>query len=364
MPAHSALQAARAVPSWGRVALARRGRGPLVACLPARGAVQSSLLRIHNVAAALEPFGWRAVVLPWKLSLRQRQAMLAELAPDVVLMQGARHDLNRPALYPGLKIVYDMDDADFHLPHLAGPVLRAMGEVEAVITGSEYVAEWCRAAGARAHVVWTGSPVSRRPRTPQALRPPVIAWAQSRPMTYAREADLVFEVMSRLQTVRPDAVLRLYDRRAGDDPGFLRRFWEAGIAIEWLGRLGYRDYLASLDDVAVGLAPLCPETPFSRGKSFGKVLAYLDRKVPILASDACEHGRFFTPGTGVITNDPAIWVAMLDHLLSVPADRQAMADAAFAAFRQKLTLGGAAEKISEILTSVACGQKRRVANTG
>ena len=107
-------------------------------------------------------------------------------------MQGTRHDLNRPPLYPGYPIIYDMDDADFLLPHLAGPGERAVREVTVVIAGLRYIEDWCLNAGAgQARLVWTGESISVRPRMPQADRSPVVAWAQTRPIAYTREASLV-----------------------------------------------------------------------------------------------------------------------------------------------------------------------------
>ena len=117
-----AVRAARAAPVWGRVGLARRGRGPLAVFLPAYGRHGAARLRIYNVAGALRPLGWRTLVMPWTLTLAQRHRILARARPDVVVMQGSRHALNRPGFYPGYPIVYDIDDADFHLPHLTGPV--------------------------------------------------------------------------------------------------------------------------------------------------------------------------------------------------------------------------------------------------
>lgn len=351
--ARPALDAARGVPVRARM-WRMVGEGPLAVFLPAAGREGSALLRIHNVAGALGPLGWRCLVLPWRLSLAQRRRFLATLAPDVVVMQGARHPLNRPVLYRGLTIVYDMDDADFHLDHLAGPVRQAMPDVRLVTAGSAYIAQWCREAGAgEARVVWTGTPVSPRPRPPQALRPPVMAWAQTRPMTYVREAALVREAAARIAARRPGVILRLYDRRAGDDPGFAESFAAPGLTVEWCEKARYSDYLASFDDVALGVAPLCPETPFSRGKSFGKVLAYLDRKVPVIASDAGEHGGFFSAATGVVTNDLDRWSAAAAGLLDAADQRQAMADAAFLEFRARLTTDAAASRLDTLLRQAA-----------
>lgn len=43
-------------------------------------------------------------------------------------MQGVRYALNRPALYPGQPIAVDVDDADFHLRHLVGPLRAAVAD--------------------------------------------------------------------------------------------------------------------------------------------------------------------------------------------------------------------------------------------
>lgn len=342
--------------------LVQTGKGPLVAFLPSDGRQGAALLRIFNIAAGLRQHGWRTLVLQRKLAPQQRHRLLAELRPDILVMQGARHALNRPHLYPGYPIVYDMDDADFHLPHLADPVTVAMGQVDVVMAGSAYIADWCRGQGAAAQVVWTGMPVSRRRHPPHEGRPPVVAWAQTRPMTYVREADLVLEVMARLASVRPDVRLRLYDRRPGDDPAFAARFRAAGIHTEWNAAMALPDYLASFDDVSIGLAPLCPETPFSRGKSFGKILGYLDRCVPVIASDEGEHGRLFGPGSGIVSNDPAVWVAKAAWLLSEAESRRSMAESGFSLFRSRLSTEAATLHVAEVLTNVMSGRAGKKAS--
>lgn len=329
------------------------GRGPSAIFLPCEGREGAALLRSWDMAAALRETGWRSLALSPSLTLDQRRRLLRIARPDVIVMQGSRHALNRPGLYRGAPVVYDIDDADFHLPHLERAVRAAMPEVAAVTAGSRYIADWCRGAGAgEVRVVWTGTPVSARPRPPQRGRGPVVAWAQTRPMTYTREAALVREVMARVGAARPGTVLRLFDRLPGDDPGFAESFHAPGLTVEWVARRGYGEYLALLDDVAVGLAPLAPETPFSRGKSFGKVLACLDRQVPVVASEAGEHGRFFTRETGVLSNDGDVWVGAIAGLLDDGDARQRMAEAAFGAFRAQLTTGAAAARLINVLRGV------------
>lgn len=345
-----AVGLARETQAMARTLPQHGGRGPLVVFLPAGPASGAARLRIYDLADALTGQGWRTQVVPWKLGLGARRRLLQWLRPDVVMMQGARHALNRPAYYPEWPIVYDMDDADFHLDHLRRPVTEAMGQVAGVTAGSRYIADWAQANGAgRVDVVWTGTPVSLRPRPDHTARPPVVAWAQTRPMTYWREAELVAGVMARVADRMPGATLRLYDRRSGDDPGFMDRFAHPGLSVEWHPSCDYDAYLASFDDVSVGLAPLCPETPFSRGKSFGKVLAYLDRMVPVVGSAAGEHEGFFTQATGAISEDPETWVQAIVGLLAHPERRQNMAVEAFAQFQERLSIPSVAARIDQVL---------------
>ncbi len=333
------------------------GPGPRLVCLPCEGRHGAALLRIYNMARGLRARGWRVLILSPRLTLAQRYRCIARLGPDLLLMQGARHALNRPDLYPAWPVAFDMDDADFHLPHLADPVRLAMPKVRLVLAGSRYVADWCRAAGAgEAHVVWTGAPVSAAPRPPQAARPPVVAWAQTRPMTYRREADMVRQVMAALSREIPAVRLRLFDRQPGDDPGFAEWFRAAGIRTEWAGKARYRDYIRLFDDVSLGFAPLSEETPFSRGKSFGKVLAMLDRHVPVIASDLGEHGAFFTGATGIVSNRLDDWMSGAARLLADPAARQTMAEAAAEAFRHRLSDTAAARRTDAILRATLHNQ--------
>lgn len=329
-----------------------------MAFLPSKARVQSSLLRIYAIAEALERRGWCTMVVPATLDLAQRRRLLARFAPDVVVMQGARHPLNRPALYPDCPIAYDMDDADFHLTHLAGPVREAMGGVDVVLAGSRYVAEWCRAEGAAARVVWTGTPVSPGRRRPQADRPPLVVWAQSEPVSYALERAFVLDVMRRVAERRPGVRLRLFGRTPGDDDAILAPFRAAGVDVEWLPMMPYDRFLAALEDAAVGLSPICPEDAFVRGKSFGKVLAYLDRGVAVVVADAADHPLFFTPETGILSNDPAECAAAVERLLNDPEARQRMADAGLRALEIRLSTEAAAAEVDAILAPIADRARR------
>jgi len=113
--------------------------------------------------------------------------------------------------------------------------------------------------------------------------------------------------------------------------------------------LSYDRFVKSLYEVSIGLSPIVYAFEFSRGKSFGKILGYLDAKVPIIASDHADHGLFFSGESGVISNDPDRWIEAATFLLKDSCARNAMADRAFDLFRAQLTTPVAARKVSDFL---------------
>ena len=146
--------------------------------------------------------------------------------------------------------------------------------------------------------------------------------------------------------------LRLYDRCAGDDPGFAQSFEAPGVTVEWRARAEYAAFLSSFDDAAVGLAPLIEIDPFCRGKSFGKALAYLDRWVPVVASNAGEPRAFFTPDRGVLCDSSEDWACAITGLLCDDSAREKQAATAFAAFRRDLSVEKAAADLTGVLEHV------------
>ena len=333
------------------------GQGPLVVFMPAGPASDGAVrLRVHEIACALGPHGWRTAVLPAGLAVEARRRVIARLAPDVLIMQGVRHPANRPHLYPGPPILLDIDDADFHLAHLAAPMVAALDGVAGVIAGSRYIADWAEARGVPARVVWTGTQV--RSAAPPLHRGPVVAWAQTRPMTYLREADMVRAAMARVARHHPGTTLRLYDRQDGDDAGFAESFGVPGLTVEWRRTTGYARYLESFDDVAVGLAPLDPGNPFSRGKSFGKVLAYLDREVAVVASEAGEHRAVFDGTNGRLVRDPSEMAEATLGYLRDPDLRQSAGRKGRETLQRRLSIDAAAARLAQSLDALVPQQGR------
>ena len=91
------VQYIRGVSACALVMQGAFGKAPLSVFLPAYGRRESALLRIYNIASELRKLGWRSVILPSNLDLNQRLRFIDGLAPNLLVMQGVRHTLNRPA---------------------------------------------------------------------------------------------------------------------------------------------------------------------------------------------------------------------------------------------------------------------------
>ena len=183
-------------------------------------------------------------------------------------------------------------------------------------------------------------------------RGPIVAWAQSHPSGYRDEFRFVQQVMKDVRArMEGPVVLRLYGWQEDDDMRPVEELREAGIDVQLMPFLHYSSFIPSLTEVAVGLCPLERDSLFSRGKSFGKILGYLDAKVPVIASDMADHSVFFSEDCGIISDDKEVWVDSIIRLLRNPQDRQRMADRAFDEFKARLTDSAAAGKVDAFLTS-------------
>jgi glycosyltransferase involved in cell wall biosynthesis len=318
------------------------------------GAGTASDLRGFAVARELTRQGWRALAVPPHLDLAGRRRLLAAERPDVVLIHQTRHALNDPRLYPGVPCVFDADDADITDPRLEGRVVDCLRASAAVVAGSRFLAERYRPYNPNVAVVWTGSYLRPDPgAVPNRDRGPVVAWAASAPLDYPREAEFVRRALADLAG-RTRFEFHLYGvakEKAAEAREYLEPIRGAGVPVRVVAPLPYRRFARRLESAAVGLQPVCPDDVFSRGKSFGKLLAYMAAGVAVVAADAVDHPLFYRDGVNgrLVGGDPGAWADAVAGLLADPAGRHRLAEAGTADYLARLTTAKAAELVGRQL---------------
>ena len=312
-------------------------------------------LRGAAIGKALRNFGWRATILPPQLELQQRERIIHFERPDIVLLQQTRHPLNHPRYFEGLPCVLDVDDADIVDTRYSDQIADCARQCKAIIAGSHWLAKAFRQHNNDVSVVWTGSYITPNSRAlAPSRRGPVITWASSDPFGYPVEATLMREVLLKLAKTT-SFEFRLYGVR--DTPrakAYLEPLNKAGVKTKLFGPMRYHQFIRSLEHVAVGLHPVCMESPFSQGKSFGKLLAYMAAQVAVVTSREIDHPLFFRDGESaalIETNSIDAWVSRTRELV-VNKQRQAVVQAATSDYQRLLTTARAAEKIDGVLRRV------------
>lgn len=314
----------------------------------------ASRLRAWELAPQMRLLGWRVIVVPEALSLSQRRRVLSAEKPDVIVLQQTRHPLNRPHLYSPYPCVLDADDADYLDPAIQAEIVKGAEESAAVIGGSRFVAECLGRHNRNAHVVWTSTPAPPAPlgERPSA-RTPIVAWAHSDPLSYPAEAAFIQRVMLEVakRTTCQFLLFGTSDERARE---WIAPLTASGVQCSTRETMPYDEYLAVVSTAAVGLQPVCVENQFSRGKSFGKLLAYFVGQVPAIATDAVDHPLFFASGVNgfLLQNDELLWADAITRLLQEPELRDRIADTAWHDFKQKLSSEVFAASMDRILRSV------------
>ncbi|MBN8817106.1 MAG: glycosyltransferase [Sphingomonas sp.] len=331
--------------------LSQSGEPRLLAMLSDDEKIGATYLRATSIAEELSRRGWKTAVCPVHLSLRQRKRVVRLFRPDVILIQMNRHPLNVPQHFRPVPCVFDIDDADFQTGEQLPRVLDNMRGCTRIIAGSNYIADWCRQHNDAVDVVWTATPVLDAPSRPQAERGPIVSWAASGPTGYPLEADFTIEVMALVAKARSDVRFRLYaDDGSPPYQALVDRFRARGVPTETLPTMGYDRFLASLEEVAVGLNPLVNVEGFSAGKSFGKLLGYLHARVPSISHPNGEHPHFFETGrNGYLAETPEQWARIILDLLDDAPLRQRIADAAHDDLLNRLSLRAGTDQVDAIL---------------
>ena len=327
-------------------------RRPCVVMFPSNQPWSSSSnLRAWLVAPELERLGWRVIVVPEPLSLKQRQRIIRLERPDVIWMQQTRHPLNQPHLYAPTPCVLDADDADYLDPRHHDRIVKCAKDAAAVVGGSQFVVELLGRHNVNQHVLWTCTP---KPEHPPATAPhdrgPVVAWAHERPMVFPIEANLMQQVMTQVCR-RTRCTFWLFGTEPSEAVEWFRPLQEAGGECLAIPLLPYDAYLSKVAEAAVGLQPVCLQNGFSRGRSFGKILAYLSGQVAVVASDAVEHPKFFRHAeNGFLATDAVeAWVEPIVRLCEDRVLRHSVALAGWADLNARLTTDVFARLLDPIL---------------
>ncbi len=323
----------------------------IVFCVDGANNGMSSGLRGHKLAAELRNFGWRSIVVPKQLELDQRLRIIRQENPTFVYLQQTRHPLNDPSLYYPRRCILDIDDADFLDENCATIVDHHVRHCFGVIAGSRFIREFSVSRNQRCEVVWTGAPETTVTTLTSRASPPAIVWACSDPFAYPHEAHLVSQIIGQINKSIPFQfwLIGASNRLAADC--FLAPFLQLGIKCSSMPFLPYHKLLRQLEAATIGLAPLLPEkSPFSAGKSFGKVLAYLASGVVVVASNSVDHPLFFESGrNGYLVTRLDEWVNRVESLLIDPMKAEEISRAANADFVQRLSTTGMAKRVNSIL---------------
>jgi glycosyltransferase involved in cell wall biosynthesis len=247
----------------------------------------------------------------------------------------------------------DFDDAVFHRYDrhpsamvrglLGRKIDRIMASADAVVVGSDYLAERAKRSGAR-RICFLPSVVDigryrPKPATSSDLAP-AIAWIGT-PLTanYLEPlrpilADLVSSGRARLRLIGAGAEAL------------------AGLAAE---RLGWSE-IREADDIAaadIGVMPL-PDEPFERGKCGYKLVQYMAAGLPTVASPVGANVRIVIPDeTGFLPNDIESWRTALERLVGDRLLRQRLGQAGRSRAQQHYSLDASTPTLVQLLRDVA-----------
>jgi NAD(P)-dependent dehydrogenase (short-subunit alcohol dehydrogenase family) len=309
----------------------------------------SSGLRGYAIAAELQKLGWRTSIFPKQLELSQRQRLIRLERPDVIVLQKGRHPLNRPRYYPNTICVFDVDDADFLYAPLREGTIDCMVNSAGVVAGSKFVADFARRYNSRVDVIWTGSTPTKHKRV-RKIWPPVVAFGVSDASFYSAETELVVSALSRVR--RNDWQFWLFGVK---DPAFgqhtIKTLQDRGIGCRTFPFMKYHKFLKTIEMASIGLAPLVPSNAAHiAGKSFGKVLSYLNGRAVTIASDYVDYPLFFQNGlNGYLASSAEEFADRIELLLSDGELREKITERAYRDYVEKLSTSAAAVRMDRFI---------------
>jgi len=260
------------------------------------------------------------------------EAFARAAAASLVVLQRRllRHGDFRRLREAAARLAFDFDDAvtyrdpwrgDPHSTVRANRFVRTVSGADAVIAGSEALADLARPCGPRALFV-APTPVDAAaygpapgPRAPG--EPVRFGWIGSR-ATLPYLGGIAGPLRAACAAVPGARLLVVADRPPGDLPG-------VPVEFEAWTEQGEAEALRRMD---LGLMPLTDD-PFSRGKCGFKVLQYAATGIPSVASPVGANLALVEPGrTGFLPATPAAWEEALVRLARDPGERARLGAAA------------------------------------
>lgn len=261
----------------------------------------------------------------------------------------------------GVPIVYDIDDAIFHLydqhqsalvRHLLGnklaPLLR---NASACLCGNaylqSYVSKFCSNSIIVPTVVDTDEyrPLNIASTQMPVRSAPVVGWIGS-PSTWRYVEPL-------LPTLLPVFARQgITMRVVGAGP---RSRGIPGIdAVEW----SEDREVADIQAMDIGIMPL-PDEPWARGKCGYKLIQYMACGLPVVASPVGVNREIVSDGrNGFLATDPAQWVAALQKLISNPDLRRTFGQDGKAVVEARYSLRSQQGRVTTALMQAASERRQ------
>lgn len=309
----------------------------------------SGLLWGQGALKEMESLGWDIVLAPPQLELTQRKRLCKLLKPDAIFFLKARTWKNHPSHYPYIPLIFLMDDADFLDPKEHDHVVECTKAASLVIAGNEYVKAWCLQHNDNVEKIWVPhTPRSAEPKVSNAQRLNIIIWAPNNPVGYTTESDFITDVISKLQSTRSDFEFWMTGCKNKEWANtFAKPLLDQGVNLKQFGYFDqYADYLGTIAQTPIGLHPVRLENEYARGKSFGKILSYINASTAVVTDDVPDHSDFFThQSNGMLASTVDEYVQSITYLLDHPAERESMTDRAYSDFLTQLATPIAAKKL-------------------
>ena len=206
--------------------------------------------------------------------------------------------------------------------------LRTMQACRLVMTSTDYLKERAEDFGIEAHTLRNGYSAqmlrcAERTSLRKSCERVVLGYASGTP-THDRDLHLIEDILHEALERFPQLDIHLmgYIQK----PSKLRRF---GKRVQRRPFVAWQDLPQRLRDIDINLAPFCPDSQFSKGKSALKYMEAALVAVPTIASPmpaychVIEHGK-----NGLIANNAAQWRDHLHDLIENHERRIAVGQAA------------------------------------